>query len=216
MAVAAAAGVSAHRRDEYLQAARLAIEPARVDVELDLTPGIALAEGVVAEIDRNRDGVVSGAEARAYAAVVERDTELALDGRPLPRQLVEVHAPAVAAMIEGVGTLRLRWTAPLPDLAPGMHRLRFENAHHPDIGVYLANVLVPSSDRVAIVQQDRDAGQRQFSVEYTLRPRPVRAIGVMTAGCGGLVAALIARAGRRRRFPGGRPRRRTAPAGSAA
>ncbi|HXI29434.1 MAG TPA: hypothetical protein VNG89_13440, partial [Vicinamibacterales bacterium] len=50
------ARVSAHRRDEYLQAARLAIDPGRVQIELDLTPGIALAEAILADIDRNRDG----------------------------------------------------------------------------------------------------------------------------------------------------------------
>ena len=41
LTIAGGAGVSAHRRDEYLQAARLAIDPGRVQLELDLTPGIA-------------------------------------------------------------------------------------------------------------------------------------------------------------------------------
>ena len=37
---------SAHRRDEYLQAACLAIDPDRVELALDLTAGIAVAEVV--------------------------------------------------------------------------------------------------------------------------------------------------------------------------
>ena len=59
MAIVGSAEVSAHRADEYLQAARLAIDPARVQIELDLTPGIALAEAIIADIDRNRDGSLS-------------------------------------------------------------------------------------------------------------------------------------------------------------
>ena len=197
-----ATGVSAHRRDEYLQAARLAIEPGRIELQLDLTTGIALADRVIGEIDRDRDGTVSDAEARAYAAVVERDTELALDGRALPRQLVEDRAPLVAAMRSGEGTLRLRWTAALPPLAPGTHVVRFTNAHHADIGVYLANVLVPASDRVAVTRQDRDVDQREFAVTYELQPRRGRTAGVLAAGVGGLLAGLVVRHGRRRRFPG--------------
>jgi hypothetical protein len=63
-AIVAVAEVSAHRRDEYLQAARLAIDPGGVQLELDLTPGIALAEAIIADIDRNRDGALSQDEQR--------------------------------------------------------------------------------------------------------------------------------------------------------
>ena len=62
-AIVGVAEVSAHRRDEYLQAARLAIDPGRVQLELDLTPGIALAEAIIADIDRNRDGSLSAGRA---------------------------------------------------------------------------------------------------------------------------------------------------------
>ena len=58
---------SAHRRDEYLQAARLAIDPDRVELALDLTPGIAVADLVLSEIDVDRNGLISVAEARAYS-----------------------------------------------------------------------------------------------------------------------------------------------------
>jgi hypothetical protein len=41
--LAAGAGLSAHRHDEYLQAARIAIDPDGVRLELSLTPGIAVS-----------------------------------------------------------------------------------------------------------------------------------------------------------------------------
>src|SRR5262245_61337231 len=65
-----ARGASAHRLDEYLQAARIGIDPGRVQLELDLTPGVAVAGKVIGDIDRDRDGVLSADEKRAYAAQV--------------------------------------------------------------------------------------------------------------------------------------------------
>ena len=42
IAAGAATHLSAHRLDEYLQAARLGIDPDRVELQLDLTPGAAV------------------------------------------------------------------------------------------------------------------------------------------------------------------------------
>ena len=41
------APIAAHRLDEYLQAARIAVDVDRVGVELDLTPGVAIAPSVM-------------------------------------------------------------------------------------------------------------------------------------------------------------------------
>src|SRR5215213_2131486 len=62
--LAAIADVSAHRRDEYLQAARLAIEPTGIRLELSLTPGIAVADAVLRDIDVDGDHALSAAEQR--------------------------------------------------------------------------------------------------------------------------------------------------------
>ena len=92
-------------------------------------------------------------------------------------------------MREGVGTLRMRWTAAVPALAPGAHQLRFANGHHPEMGVYLANVLVPASSRIAVTGQDRDAAQRQFTVSYELEGRSTGAGGALLVLLGSLAAA---------------------------
>ena len=81
--VVAGGETSAHRLDEYLQAARIAIDPDAVHVELDLTPGIALAEVVIAGIDRNRDGSMSADEQRTYANLVLGALEVRVDGQAL-------------------------------------------------------------------------------------------------------------------------------------
>jgi hypothetical protein len=180
---------SAHRRDEYLQAARLAIEPDRVQVELDLTPGIAVAEAVLAEIDRDANGSISVAEARAYSARVLSAIALDIDGMPLGLELVDTALPALDAVLKGEGTTRIQAVASMPRLADGLHHLRYRNAYRPDIGVYLANALVPASDRVAIAAQRRDVDQRDLVIDYTLRARPLTSAhrGLSIALTGALV-----------------------------
>jgi len=197
--VAGAPSASAHRLDEYLLAGRVAIDPDHVELQLDLTPGVALANRIAAEIDRDRNGIISVDEIRAYAEVVRSGITLAVDGNPLHPNLVESRAPAIDALARGTGTIQLRWVAQLPPLAAGPHRLFYRNAHHPDIGVYLANVLVPANDRVAVTGQDRDVDQREFTVEYELRTARTRGSRrIMLVGIGGVLAGVVLALGRRR------------------
>jgi hypothetical protein len=167
--VAVSADLSAHRRDEYLQAARLAIEPDRVELQLDLTPGIAVADRVIADIDRDRDSALSAAEKRAYVAQVLSAIALTLDSQSLDVRVTGASFPDLEAFRRGEGTIQLQLDAALPRLSDGPHQLAFRNEHFHDIGVYLANALVPDSDRVAVRSQRRDIHQRDLTVEYDLR-----------------------------------------------
>jgi hypothetical protein len=160
---------SAHRRDEYLQATRLAIDPDRVQIELDLTPGIAVADAVLAEIDLDANGSISVAEARAYSDRVLTEIALDVDGMPLRVELVDSAFPTFDTVRKGEGTTRIQAVASMPRLADGLHHLRYRNAYRSDIGVYLANALVPASDRVTVASQRRDVDQRDLVVDYMLR-----------------------------------------------
>ena len=166
--VAVAGPVSAHRLDEYLQAARIGIDPDRVQIELDLTPGVDVARAVLTEIDRNRNHAVDADEAQACAARIARDLRLELDGRPLVLHEGSRNFPAVDDVLKGEGTIQLVWTARAPGLTPGTHRLVYRNDHHADIGMYLANALVPANPRVAVTAQRRDVDQHQIAIEYEL------------------------------------------------
>jgi hypothetical protein len=189
MAIIGAAEVTAHRRDEYLQAARVAIDPGRVQLELDLTPGIALADAIIADIDRNGDGALSPDEQRAYGSLVLSALTLELDGTPVRAQLADARYPDPDAMRRGEGTIRIQSAAALPRLSMGPHRLLFRNRHHPDRSVYLANALVPASDDVAVTAQRRDGDQTELTIEYVLRAAPARfAIGWVL---GGIAAAAV-------------------------
>jgi len=184
-------GVSAHRYDEYLQAARLGIDPDRVQLELDLTPGIAVAGKVWSEIDLDADRSISVAEARAYAQRVLSIVTLSVDGLPLAVELVDSEFPSIDSVLNGDGTARIRANALMPRLADGRHHLRYRNAFKSDIGVYLANALVPVSDRVMVEGQRRDVDQRDLTVDYTLRPDPAtRAWAGLSVGLAGALILL--------------------------
>ncbi len=188
LTIAGVVEVSAHRLDEYLQAARLGIDSGAVHIELDLTPGIALAEAVIADIDRNRDGSLTEDEQRAYGAVAMGALTLEVDGTPVRAQLVDSSFPALEAMRRGEGTIRIQSAAALPNLSAGSHRLLFRNSHHRDRSVYLANALVPESDEVAITAQRRDRDQTELTIDYLVRAAP----GTSTNAWLGAIAAAMA------------------------
>jgi hypothetical protein len=189
IAVGAGAGVCAHRTDEYLQAARIAIDPGQVQIELDLTPGIALADAILADIDRNRDGSLSAEEQQAYGSLVLSALTLEVDGTTARAQLGETSFPDADAIRRGEGTIRLHLAAALPRQSGGVHQLFFRNRHHPDRSVYLANALVPATTQVSVTAQRRDTDQTELTIDYLLRGAPARPPTIWLLG--GLAAAAM-------------------------
>jgi hypothetical protein len=168
-AMVTATSLSAHRLDECLQAARIAVEPDHLTLELDITPGVAVAGAMVSAIDRDRDGVLSAAEQQDYSTQVLDSVEVAIDGRPVHIASAVTTFPALAALQSGDGTIQLRSTLAVPPQQPGTHRVLFRNRYRPDISVYLANALVPESGRIAVTAQRREADQRDLTITYDLR-----------------------------------------------
>ena len=197
VALIAGTDLSAHRRDEYLQAARLAVEPNRVELELDLTPGIAVAEAIIADVDRDRDGVLSANEKRAYVATVLGAIELHIDGRALHVEPVASSFPALDAFRRGDGTIQLQAAVVLPRLSDGDHQLSFRNTYRRDVSVYLANALAPESHRVMVTTQRRDAEQRDLTIDYIVRADPAASLPVWPLGVIGVAAVVAARLTRR-------------------
>jgi hypothetical protein len=158
--------LDAHRLDEYLQATRVAIERDRVTVEIDLTPGASLAAKVVGWMDTNGDGQLSSNEHAAYAQQVIESVTLSLDGQPGRLTLIDSVFPQPGEIAEGTGTVRLRATAKMSNVASGRHVLMISNAHHPETSVYLVNALVPADHRITIASQRRDPAQQALTLEY--------------------------------------------------
>ncbi len=160
-----AAPASAHRLDEYLQAAVLNVERERAEIDMWLTPGVEVFGKVLAAMDANTDGAISAAKQRAYAKKLARDLTLSIDGVRLPLVLRSFTFPDVADMRQGIGQIELNFEARTPP--GGSHRtLVFENRHLPEISVYLANCLVPADPDICITVQHRNYVQSVYRVEY--------------------------------------------------
>ena len=157
-------GAGAHRLDEYLQATLIGVTRDGIDVEIHLTPGVAMLPVLMAGIDRDRDGRISSAEEQAYVRRVVREVELQVDGAPAPLSVIESSFPTIEAMREGLGTIRIK----LHTVRSG-HELRFENRHMPQVSAYLVNCLAAPSDGLVVGQQKRDEAQRSIEFEYSFR-----------------------------------------------
>jgi hypothetical protein len=160
----------AHRLDEYLQATRVSVATNRIDLSIDLTPGVAVAAQVLAVIDQNGDGRVSGDECTGYAQRFLKDIRIGLDGKVLAVSLMDASFPALHEIKEGIGVIRIRATAPVAQLSVGNHAFSLTNAHLPAISVYLVNALVPKDRAITITRQTRDELQKDYQLEFSLSP----------------------------------------------
>lgn len=162
LALSLAGGADAHRLDEYLQATLIGVTPEGIDVEIRLTPGVAMLPVLMAVMDQDGDGRISPEEKRAYVGRVVREVELRVDGEPAQLQLIESSFPTLEAMREGLGTIGIKLRT-----ARSGHELRFENRHLPEVSVYLANCLANPSDGLVVGRPVRDEAQRTIEFEYS-------------------------------------------------
>jgi hypothetical protein len=167
LAISVAGSAAAHRLDEYLQATLIGVTRAGVDLDIQLTPGLAVLPVVMAAIDQDRDRRISPQEARAYAARVMREVELRVDGRPASLSMIESTFPALEQMRQGLGTITLKLRASRVEGYAAVHELRFENRHLPQVSVYLVNCLAAPGERLAVGRQERDETQRWIRFGYS-------------------------------------------------
>lgn len=161
----AAAPAFPHRLDEYLQGAIIAVEKTRVDVEITLTPGVAVFSRLIPEIDTDGNGVISAAEQQAYVARILRDLSLKLDGQPLTPRLLSMEFPAIEDMKEGRGEIRIEFDAALPAGGPN-RKLTLENHHQNRIAAYQVNCLVSRDPDIRILAQKRNYSQSFYELDF--------------------------------------------------
>ena len=177
------ASPSAHRLDEYLQAARVSLERTRVALELDLTPGASVADGIIALIDGDGDRRISPLEAKSYGEDVLEDMVLELDGRPVALTLSHVEVPPLDEMRHGLGTIQLRGSGDVDAAVRVRRHLHFQNNHQAASSVYLVNALIPDDPGISVVSQARDAQQRDVRIEYSVRPQWPKYVYWPVLGC---------------------------------
>ena len=166
---------SAHRLDEYLQATLVVIEPARISLQINCTPGVSVVEQLLGLIDRDQDGDVCEQERVEYAGLFLRSLRIRLDQQELPLHAARCSFPGVAEMRAGTGIITMEFTADLKELANGPHVLSIENKHLPAIGVYLVNAAKPASPQVKITAQKRNDTQSTGEIAFTYRAADLNA-----------------------------------------
>ena len=160
---------SAHRLDEYLQGSLISVEKNRLQVQMTLTPGVAVFPVLIRSIDTDADGVISEKEQRAYAEQVLHDLSLVIDGERRAPQLLSVRFSTVDEMKEGRGEIQLEiqfnFGADLP-LGGRARKVVFENHHQSQIAAYQVNCLVPRDPNIRIAAQKRNYLQSVYQLEY--------------------------------------------------
>src|SRR5208283_308528 len=110
---------------------------------------------LLAEIDIDKNGIISDIEQHAYSSRILRDLSLKIDGQVLTPQLVSMQFPAIGEMEAGRGEIQIEFAADLP---PGSsHRkLTFENHHQSRIAAYQVNCLISRDPDIRILAQNRN------------------------------------------------------------
>ena len=189
MVVAFPGAAFAHRLDEYLQATLVAIQPGEIRLQMNLTPGVTVADKVLQMIDRDGDGVISTKEAQNYADLLRRELTVRLDQREIKLDIASSYFPSPEELRSGWGFIQLEFRAKTGTLAAGRHKIAIENRHLPSSSVYLINAALPKSGNIKILAQNRNPTQSTGEIEFNLdRQRgSLAAIGML-----GSVAVLLA------------------------
>jgi len=166
--------IFAHQLDEYLQATLVVIEPDRVRLQINLTPGMAVVEQVLSLIDRDHDGVISTNEAAAYCDLLKRDLIVRLDERNLKLKLTASYFPECDELRTGWGFVQIEFSATPSRLAAGSHRLTIENRHMSSKSVYLVNAAQPGYSSIQITKQILNENQSTGEIHFTYQP-PINA-----------------------------------------
>lgn len=165
-----AASASAHRLDEYLQATLVVIEPSAVRLQLTLTPGVEVANDVLAQIDWDGNGAVSDREVTDYAEALRQNLVVRLNDQKVELKLTHSKFPAPSELRSGTASIELDYTIFAEPLATGVHKLSLDNRHLSGVSVYLLNAALPKSSKIKIKRQLRSEYQRTGVIDFEVNP----------------------------------------------
>lgn len=202
----------AHVLDEYVQSTLVDIDADSITLRINLTPGVEVAEQVIALIDADGDGEIAHAEAEAYALRVKQDLAAKLDGREVELQFRTASVPAASELQSGEGVIQMEFALAGAEFADGAHTVTINNRHLPKMGVYLFNAAAPRSDAIEIVRQTRSKNQSSGEIAFAYHgpvifamPMTVRLVALIGVAGLAVVLVVVALALASRRRPNERP-----------
>ncbi|GGR36530.1 hypothetical protein [Deinococcus ruber] len=158
---------AAHPVDEMVQGAYLTLAPGVVQLELDLTPGSAVAATLLKALDANGDRQISPAEGRIFAKQVLGQSTLTLNGVAAPWTLDLVSVPPYQNLLTGNDVLKIYATAKRLDRV-GAGTLTYQNRYQPVKSQWMANIfLLPGKGwQYQVAGQTHTNDGRGFTVAY--------------------------------------------------
>ena len=159
----------AHPLDVYLLYSYITVSPTQIVVELDMSPGVLIAPGLLPELDTNGDQQISDAEGQAYVSKVLPNLLLQVDGKPLSLALTKFDMPDYLITQSGYGTMRIFMAATLDGgMMTGTHTIYFNNNFAPKGAAYQVNTFVDKGVPITLGKQNRDSIYQSMTVDYTI------------------------------------------------
>lgn len=162
-------GAHAQQRDQVLQSMTVELAPGRLAIQVQVTPGAAMADDLLGLIDLDGDAMISPLEQRYFTSYLRDSWRFKLDGEMLPMRPVSARFPDAGQMRAGNGTIFLAFEAPIPgDDLP--HRLLLEQHNAPQIKgrIYRVDTLASHDLRVQLLDQQRNQDQSQYMLDFRI------------------------------------------------
>ena len=130
--------VLAHPADMYAQEEAIHLTPSGMEIDWKITPGPLLSTALWNNADQNQDGVVSPAEAAAWARTALTTQELQLDGKRLgPAVLKNISWPETITTLQaGDRPVEIVFTVQFPAALSGKHQLDLHDTFSEVVSLY--------------------------------------------------------------------------------
>lgn len=161
----AAAPAAAHTADELLQQAYLTPTASRLEIQLDLTPGVLVAPAFARTVDTDGDGKFGSAETAAHVRRVASALEVRVDGRAVALKVTGSTYPPYELLAAAGGSVSVE---ALADLPAGARAVTFTNGYAPGSRTTVQeDVLVAARHPVRPAGIERADGGRTITMALT-------------------------------------------------
>ncbi|MFE9686678.1 nickel/cobalt transporter [Streptomyces sp. NPDC006285] len=193
--VLTAAPAAAHPADEVLQQAYLTPTASRLEIQLDITPGVLVAPAFAKAVDTDEDGKFASFETDAHLRRITSALDVRVDGRALAPEVTGSTYPPYELLVAGGGAVSIEAVV---DLSPGTRTITFTDAYDPGARTTVQeNVLIAAHRPVRPSAIEREDRGRTITMALSGSAGPPRVDGpgepparTMESGGDGMLSAL--------------------------
>jgi len=157
--------VWAHPHDELQQMVYLTPLPTGVTLELQIYPGLLVAEQLASAIDL--DGDISEDEAKAHISKLSSDISVSFDGSAVPLDLVDFSYPAPALIRQSAAAIVVLLAAKPLDSTRESHAVTLSYTHEPPNSTIQLNVTLSSREPMNVSRVEREPDGKSLTMLYS-------------------------------------------------